>query len=145
MATTYDYTWDQGADLDISMIYKVGADVASATAIDLTNYSVRMDIRKDTIDGTRVYTFNSEDIAGDAAVDVAGATDNEAVLGADGSIKISVPRSLTLPPSGAVYTQMVSGSYKFYYDIMLRNKTTNKQVKILQGIITVAKSATLWV
>lgn len=143
MASIYNYTWDQGADLVLTMVYKVGPDAASAEAVDLTGYSVRMDIRKDTIDGTRVWTFNSADIAGDVAVDVTGPADNEATLGADGTITINVPRALTLPPSGAVYTQLVAGSNTFAYDVFLRN-AANKQSKIMEGTITVVKSATLW-
>lgn len=127
------------------MVYKTGADTLTATPVDLTNYALRMDVRKDNIEGVRVATFNSEDIPGDAAVDAVGAADNEVTLGADGKIAINMPRALTLPPSGEIYTQIVAGSTLFYYDIILRNKTTNKQTKIMEGTITVAKSATLWV
>jgi len=153
MAAEYNYTWDQGADLTINLVYKTGASASDAAPVDLSSYAIRMDIRKENVDGVRVWTFNSEDIPNDAEAspddvnrpaDATGAGDNEAVLSSNGNIIINVPRSLTLPPSGAVYTQMQAGTFEFYYDVMMRNKTTNKQNKILKGTITVDKSSTLW-
>lgn len=138
---THDYEWPQGADLDMNFIYMSGPD-GNESPVNLTGYKLRMDIRSVDISGARVYTFNSDDIAGDVQVDVTGPSDNEAVLGADGSINITVPRSLTLP-GGPIYTVMASGTTVFAYDIFLR-APNNKQTPILAGTITVVKSTTLW-
>lgn len=134
---TYNYTWGQGEDLTINLIYKSGPPGAEAP-VDLTGYALRMDVASDA---GRKFTFNSDDIA-DEAVDVVGPGDNEAVLGTDGSIAITVPRSLTLP-GGAVYDDIVAENNVFFYDIFLRD-TSGKQKKILRGQITVEPSYTLW-
>lgn len=151
MAQVQNFTWDQGEDLDVQLIYKEGADAASAVAIDLSsNYAVRMDI---VAQGTkeRLYTFNSDDIAD---VDLGTTGDQPDTLkegtltsGAGGTpnISITVPRRITLPPDGELYTHLASGgSTVFNYDVFLRNTTTNKQVKVLTGTITVSESYTLW-
>ncbi len=141
---TEPLVWEQGADLTVSMIYRKGATEETATPVDLTGFSLRMDINKS--DGTRIFTFNSDDIP-ETGVDEPGAADNEATLGADGSIKILVPRAITLP-GGIVYNTMQgpSGESIFNYDIFLRdNQAPPKQKKILQGQITINKSVTLWV
>lgn len=132
---TYAYVWEQGADLVMQMVYKTGADVGSATPVDLTGYNVRMDISDGT---TRVYSFNSV-----ALTDVTP-TDStlEATLDSSGNINITVPRSLTLT-GGAVYTAMNAGKTVFFYDVFLRDPS-GKQKKILSGQITVNKSYTLW-
>lgn len=135
---TYNYTWGQGEDLTISLVYKAGPDGAEVP-VNLTGYSLRMDICDDT---GRLYTFNSADIP-DPVVDETGATDNEAVLGTDGSINITVPRALSLP-GGAVYDAVEAENNVFSYDIFLRD-ASNKQKKILRGQITVEASYTLWV
>lgn len=139
---THDYTWEQGTDLDINLIYKEGP-AGSETPVDLTvaGTEVRMDI---ALDGQRLYTFNSAAIADidGSGPGTTGDTDLEAVLGADGSINIAVPRSLTLG-TGPIAAQMSSGKYVFDYDLLLR-KSTGKQMKILSGKITVNKSVTLW-
>lgn len=134
---TYNYTWGQGEDLIISLIYKTGP-VGLETPVDLTGYSLRMDVADST---GRLFTFNSDDID-EPAADVVGPADNEATLGADGSINIVVPRSLTLP-GGAVYDNIVAENNVFFYDIFLRD-TFDKQRKILRGQITVEPSYTLW-
>ena len=151
MAQTKAFVWDQGADLLVQMIYKEGADANSAVAVDLSsNYAVRMDI---VVPSTkeRIYTFNSEELAdvdpktvGDQPDDVV-----EGVLssGAGGTpnISITVPRSLTLP-GGSVYEKFTGtppvGVYN--YDVFLRNTSSDKQSKILQGTITISESYTLW-
>lgn len=135
----YNWTWEQGADLVMSFVYKEGPDGEEA-AKNLTGYSLRMDVLKK---GARVFTFNSHDIPGNEAVDVVGPADNEVVLGADGAVTITVPRSLTLP-GGAVFAVMETGKpLVLDYDIFLRN-SSNKQDKILRGTIVVNGSYTLW-
>lgn len=152
MAQVQNFTWDQGADLVIELIYREGETVETAVPVDLSsNYSVRMDI---VVPATkeRIYTFNSETIA-DVDPVTSGAQDDsviEGVLssGAGGTpnISITVPRSLTLP-GGAVYAKYTAASNPvstFNYDIFLRNKSTDKQAKVLQGTVTILDSSTLW-
>lgn len=144
-APNHDFTWEQGSDLVLSFVYKEGVDQASATPVDLTNYSLRMDISTQTATPTRVFTFNSDDIVATPTVDETGEADNEAVLNADGTINITVPRTLTLE-GGAIQAQMDAGNTVFDYDIFLRDNTVapGVQKKILRGTITVEKSVTLW-
>jgi hypothetical protein len=142
---TLPLVWQQGEDLAIQMIYEEGPDVSSTTPVNLTGYSLRMDIKTDT--GLRLTTFNSQalqDVDPIAVGDQADPT-TEATLGTAGQINIVVSRIHTLPPGGAIYQQMASPTPKtvFQYDIFLRN-TLDKQIKILQGTITVERSVTLW-
>lgn len=136
---TYNWTWQQGADLVMSFIYKEGP-AGKEVPVNLTGYELRMDL---VSGGTRIYTFNSHDIAADG-VDTPGNTDNEGVLGADGHVRITVPRAISLPPSGPAYTALPSnGNALFNYDVFLRNPA-GIQSKILKGIITLERSHTLW-
>lgn len=114
----------------MSLIYNEGAE-GEEVPVDLTGYSLRMDVVGNS--GV-VYTFNSDDQD--------PATEDEAILGTDGSINIVVPRSLTLP-DGPVYDEMQQGNSVFNYDIFLRNPQ-NKQYPIVRGTITVVESYTLW-
>lgn len=145
---TQAFTWEQGADLLMSFIYKELPDGQTvAQPKDLTGYSVRMDIRATDVLGQRIYTFNSDDI-----LDLDGSEpgtdtdiDKEITPGADGSIKIVVPRSLTVQ-GGPIYELMsdpLNPVTVFVYDIFLRDPT-DKQIKILSGTITVNRSVTLW-
>lgn len=128
---TNDLIWQQGEDLTISLVYNEGPSGAE-TPVDLTGYSLRMDVVGNT--GV-IYTFNTDDLD--------QATVDEAVLGADGSINIDVPRSLTLS-GGDIFAEMQSTNNSvFNYDVFLRNPQ-GKQYPILRGTITVVKSYTLW-
>jgi hypothetical protein len=151
MAQTKAFVWDQGADLLVQMIYKEGATAETAVAVDLSsNYAVRMDI---VVPSTkeRIYTFNSEELADVDPLTTGAQPDSvvEGVLssGASGTpnISITVPRSLTLP-GGSVYEKFTGapsvGVYN--YDVFLRNTSSDKQSKILQGTITINESYTLW-
>lgn len=140
-AAIRNYVWDQGEDLEINMIYKQG-EAGAVAPVDLTGYQLRMDIRKNDVEGVWVWTLNSDDIVEDPSVDAPGETDNEVTLGVDGAIIVQVPRSLTLP-GGAIHAQLSTGATAFAYDIFLRNPQ-NKQRKILTGLITVTRSVTLW-
>lgn len=131
-----NYVWQQGEDLVISLVYKEGQTDAEVP-VDLTGYKLRMDICDSN---GPLFSFNSDDFT-DGTLDNIGAADNEAVLGVDGSINISVPRSLTLA-GGAVFNAM-STTPLFNYDIFLRDPQ-DKQHPILRGTITVEKSYTLW-
>lgn len=131
-----DFVWQQGEDGEINMVRKTGDP---AMPVDLTGYSLRMDIRNAA--GTLLYIFNSDDVSDPnlPGGDVIGPSDNEAVLGSDGSINIVVPRSVSLgdgPLVGEVGNVL-------QYDIMLRD-TDNKQKKILRGTITLEASQTRW-
>lgn len=138
----YNFEWEQGEDAEINLIYKEKASPsAEALPVNLTNYTIRMDIATQG-DSTRVWTFNSSDNAGASPIDEPGNADNEATLGTDGSISVLIPRSLTLP-SGAVYTQIQAGKLVFTYDLFLRAPSL-RQKKILKGIVTVNPSTTLW-
>jgi len=142
MAETQNYAWEQGEDAEVNLIYKEKATPeATALPVDLTGYSVRMDISKAS-DGTRVWTFNSSDNAGASPIDEVGSADNEAVLNSSGEISISIPRSLTLP-GGAIATAVTAGVLVFKYDLFLRSPS-NKQKKLLTGQITINPSTTLW-
>lgn len=149
MAQTQNFTWDQGADLTIQLIYKEGVDAASAVVVDLsTAYQVRMDLVVPS-SKSRIYTFNSASIADVDSTTVGAQPDSviEGTLssGAGGTpnINITVPRTLTLP-GGVVYDQMQLNTKLFNYDLFLRNTNTNTQVKILTGSVTVTDSNTLW-
>lgn len=149
MAQTQNFTWDQGSDLKVQLIYKEGADALSAVAIDLsTGYAVRMDLVSPTTKEI-IYTFNSADITDVDPITPSDQPDTtlEGTLtsGAGGTpnISITVPRAITLP-GGVVYDQMQAGTVLFNYDLFLRNTNTNTQVKILKGTVTVTESYTLW-
>lgn len=150
MAQTANFTWGQGEDLTVALIYKEGP-VGNEVVVDLSSgYEVRMDI---VVPATkqRVYTFNTaalDDVDSETPGDQPDAV-VEGTLGSgsggSANINISVPRSLTLP-GGAVFTLFDGnpGVSVFGYDIFLRNTVSDKQVKILTGTITVEASNTLW-
>lgn len=143
---THAYQWEQGTDLVLKLIYRTGPDAQNMTPVDLTGYDVRMDIRATNASGAHVWTFNSADIVDVDPVTPGDQADtvHEAVLGVDGSIEITVPRSLTLP-DGAIYDQMIADPpvTVFVYDIILRDGA-GKQSKILSGTISINASVTLW-
>lgn len=135
----YNWTWQQGDDLVMTFIYKEGPS-GSEVPVDLTGFSLRMDIVQGA---TRLYTFNSADITDvDPGGPVLPDTNKEAVLASNGTVTITVPRSLTLP-GGSVNAIMTSGNTVVNYDIFLRN-ASGKQAKILRGTITIEPSYTLW-
>jgi len=151
MAQTANFTWGQGEDLSVALIYKEGA-TGSEAVVDLSSgYSLRMDIVVPTTK-ERVYTFNTAAIPDVDPITSGAQADSviEGVLssGAGGTpnITVSVPRSLTLP-GGAVYTKYTENPpvTAYNYDIFLRNTVSDKQVKILTGTITIEDSNTLWV
>ncbi len=127
----------------MSLVYKEGP-LNAEEPVDLTGYQLRMDIVNAT-NNARLYTFNSEEID-----DVDPTTpgdqpdaETEAVLQNDGTIKIAVPRGLTLG-NGAVATLLAGNeSALLNYDIFLRNPD-GLQSKILRGVITVERSYTKW-
>lgn len=134
MTAQYDFTWEQGEDIEINVTYKQGTP---AVAVDLTGYNVRMDIR-DSSDN-RLYTLNSADIVEVPSVDNTGASDNEATLNSSGLISITIPRSATIG-SGALVATL---GQTLKYDIFLRSPS-NKQKKILKGEAVVNPSVTRW-
>jgi hypothetical protein len=151
LTQTANFVWAQGEDLPVEMIYKEGATVDTAVPVNLsTGYTLRMDIVVPST-GERIYTFNTAALA-DVDPGPATVPDNvvEGTLssGAGGTpnISILVPRSLTLPPSGAIYSKMTGnqGITMFNYDVFLRHVASDRQAKILKGSITIEGSYTLW-
>lgn len=148
MATTFDYDWNQGSDLTLSLIYKEGPEGA-AVPINLVTggkapYKFRMDVVAP--DGRTLTVLNDQAIA-DADLYTDGAqADNtyEVTLGTAGQIVVTLKRSLTLP-GGAFYPYVNAnpGAKTFTYDMFLRDNT-DKQTKILGGTITILKSVTHW-
>lgn len=135
---TKNFTWQQGEDGIISIIYKVSIDGAPAVAVDLsTDYAVRMDVRDDT--SALLFTFNSHDIPS-GGVDQVGSSDNEGTLGSDGEIRIVIPRSTTL--TGGAFINKIGQTLN--YDIFLRDTINNLQKKLVKGTITIEGSYTQW-
>lgn len=131
----HDFVWQQGEDGVVRAVYK-----QNGLPVNLTGYKVRMDVRSTT--GALVYVFNSDDIVENPVVegvDETGVADNEAVLGTDGSITISIPRAASLGSGPFVSTL----GEAMNYDVFLRD-TSNKQRKILKGTIVFEPSATRW-
>lgn len=122
---THNFTWQQGEDAVIHMVYKVDSE-----PVDLTGASLRMDVGP--AGSAKLYTFNSSEAGPEDDID------DEAVLGADGSINIRVPRAVTLP--GGPLASSVGSVLE--YDVFLR--IDGKQRKILKGEIFVEASKTLW-
>jgi hypothetical protein len=143
MASTYDYEWDQGADLTINLVYKEGPEGATVV-VDLTAYKFRMDVVAP--DGKVLSVLNDEAIADADAFTTGSQADNafEVTLGSSGQIAITLSRALTLP-GGAFYNYINANPSQnvFSYDMFLRTDTT-VQKKILSGTITVNKSLTIW-
>src|SRR6478609_1106893 len=143
MAAQQDFTWHQGEDFPISLIYKLGP-AGSEVPVDLTSYSLRMDVAAD--DGSILTILNDENIADTDPYTVGnqGDTTDEVTMGADGSIQILLGRALTLPGGPFVkYLAANPSRNTFSYDVFLRNPA-GKQTKILFGTLTLIKSVTKW-
>lgn len=143
MAVTYDFSWAQGEDKILSMIYKTGP-AGDSVPTPLTNYKLRMDIVAP--DGKVLSISNDEAIADPDPYTTGEAADNtyEVVLGATGEITIKFSRSLTLP-GGSFYKYINANPpvRTFAYDIFLRG-SDEAQKKIMQGTITIERSVTHW-
>lgn len=143
MAASMNYTWEQGDDLTISLVYKAGPEGATVP-VDLTGYKFRMDIVAPS--GNTLTVLNDESIA-DTDPFTAGSqpdTNYEVTMDASGNIVITLSRALTLP-GGALYQHITSNPKQnvLSYDMFLRSGA-NKQTKILEGVITINKSVTIW-
>lgn len=133
MVAQQNFEWNQGEDLIIHVTYRLDGQPQ-----DLTGYTARMDIA--ALMGSpgpiaSLYTFNTDDNDPD--------TEDEIVVGADGTISITVPRSLTLGDGVIAEAVSNNASSKYKYDLFLRD-LDNKQRKILEGEITVRRSVTKW-
>lgn len=133
MVAQQNFEWNQGEDLTIFVTYKLDGE-----PVDLTGYTARMDIA--ALMGNpgpiaSLYTFNTDDNDPE--------TEDEIVVGSDGTINITVPRSLTL--GDGVIAEAVSNttSSKYKYDLFLRD-LDDRQRKVLEGEITVKRSVTKW-
>jgi|SRR6478752_7589078 len=144
MAAEFNWTWEQGEDLIIQMVYEVGADEDSTSPVDLSDFQFRMDIATEDSPPLRVLTFNSDDITGGGTgVDNVGPADNEVTMDSSGNISILVSRVHTLT-GGKILEQMALGKVRFKYDMFLRN-SSGLQHKFLKGVIVVSPSITQWV
>lgn len=144
------FSWVQGEDLTIELIYKEGSTAENAVAVDLSNgFSLRMDI----VDGLagRLYTFNSDAIldVDEGADGTQPDADTEVTFGngtaGSPNIVIEVPRQLALP--GGPLSYLLDESHPVavvYCDIFLRNTASDKQARILKAVISLEKSNTLW-
>ncbi len=144
MASTYDYTWEQGDDLTISLVYKTGPEGATVP-VDLTGYKFRMDIT--ATDGKVLTVLNDEAIADTDPFISGSQADNtfEVTMDSVGNIAIVLSRALTLP-NGAFYPYLNANPNQkiFSYDMFIRSGA-GVQKKILGGSITINKSITMWV
>lgn len=139
----YNWTWQEGEDLVMSLIYREGP-LGAEVPVDLTGYDVRMDVVSES--GQYLYTFNSADILDTDPVtpgDQNPDTVREATLASDGTITIVVPRAPTLPGGSIATIWTGPDPIALRYDIFLRSPE-NLQKKILRGIITVERSYTKW-
>lgn len=143
MTSVYNYEWNQGEDLTISIVYKSGP-TGAAVPVDLTLYAFRMDIVGPN--GKALSILNDEAIADTDPFTAGNQGDStyEVTLGSAGQITINLSRALTLP-GGAFYPYLTANPsvVKFSYDMFLRDGT-NKQKKVLMGSITISKSVTKW-
>ena len=125
----HNFTWQQGEDAVISLTYKDD----SGNPIDLTGYSVRMEVAAPGSNSG--YTFNTDDSDPETV-------DEIVEPGSDGVILITIPRSVTLPtPTPGALVGHVGSVVE--YDVFLRN-VSGKQKKILRGTISIEASKTLW-
>lgn len=144
MAVTYNYSWEQGSDLVIALVYKAGPE-GSAVPVNLTNYSFRMDI---VAPNKKVLTVLNDKLINDTDPFTSGNQSDsnyEVTLGNDGSIQITLSRALTLP--GGVFYKYLNAQDEinsFKYDMFLRD-STGYQRKVMEGNITLNKSVTMWV
>lgn len=143
MAARYDYTWHQGEDFVISLVYKAGA-AGSEAEVNLSAYSLRMDIAAPN--GNVLTVLNDKTVADADPYTVGNQADTsyEVVLGTAGQISITLARSLTLP--GGAFERYISANpaqTSFSYDIFLRDPA-GKQTKILYGTLSLNKSVTKW-
>jgi len=143
MAETWDFTWQQGADLPIELLYKSGP-TGAAVPVDLSLYKFRMDIVGP--DGRVLSVVNDESITDTDPITAGnqGDTTYEATLTSGGNILINLPRAATLP--GGVFYKYITANpavRTFAYDMFLRD-TAGLQEKIMAGTITVERSVTYW-
>lgn len=134
--SVHNYTWRQGEDLTLNIVYQV-----DGVPVDMTDWDVRMDIAPQN-SRDAIFSLNSIDLEG-SPLDETGVQDNEIITDAQGNITIIVSRELTLG-TGPIATALTGPSTTFSYDIFIRNKTTNLQRYLLEGTITVKGSITKW-
>lgn len=111
----------------IELLYKEGPTTAAAKPVNLVSgYEARMDIVNIASPSVPLATASS--VAGGIALG----------NGSGANITVTLNRDLTLDAG-----PFVLGG-RFGYDLFLRNTTTNLQVKVLAGSISVKKSFTQW-
>ena len=144
MAESHTYTWNQGTDLVMSLIYKAGP-VGSAEPVDLSAYAFRMDIVAP--DGNVLIVANDAEIEDVDPFEPNAQPDTsyEVTMNTVGEIQVTLNRSLTLP--GGKFYKYISAHTPirtFSYDMMLRDTSINFQTKVLEGTIVISPSVTLW-
>jgi hypothetical protein len=143
MAEPYNLSWDEGSDLSVAITYMSGPTGAEAI-VDLTAYKLRMDISGP--DGKVLSVLNDELITDTDLFTAGSQTDStyEVTMNAVGEISITLSRNLNLPGGPFYrYTAANPSVTSFDYDIFLRD-SSNRQKKIVYGVINVVKSVTKW-
>lgn len=134
MTGVYNYTWAQGEDLKISLIYSQTDANGVNTPVDLSGYSLKMQIGLPN-NPTPVYTV-------DSTVSASGTVS----MDSSGHINITIPRTVLLS-GGDLYDDVsgLSGKTNFIYDIFIKSGGSSPTYKkVLKGHITIDKSVTLW-
>ena len=148
MVPELNLTWQVGEDLKLSMVYKT---TSSPNGLDLTGYSLRMDIgfpvEGPATESGSLVVLNSAAIPDTDPLKSgaqADTSDFEVTLGSQGQIEITIGRAVTLPPS-RIWGKLTDNPPVniFDYDIFLRDPQ-GKQRKILRGQIVLENSVTLW-
>lgn len=143
MVAIQNYSWGQGEDLQISLVYKSGP-IGGEVPVDLALYSLRMDIAGP--DGKVLTVLNNASITDTDPNTTGDQTDTNYEVTMNepdtGGILIELSRALTLP-GGSFYRYIQTGVEDFQYDIFLRD-SVGKQIKLIQGTISISKSITQW-
>lgn len=125
-AGKYNFTIEQGTTVKLELAYKD----ASGSAIDLTGYSGRMQIRPDYADNTKTsYIYLSSSLAADGTG-----------LNFSGSTGTTTPASGTI---GLFISAVSSSALNFetaYYDIELESGSI--VTRLLQGTIKLSREVT---
>ena len=144
MPAVNNVEWEQGEDFIMNLRY-----VENENPVDLTNYSVRMDIAipaKSISPERKVMVINSDDVtvldSEGSPLDHEGASDNEVSVDSEGNINIFISRFTTLP--GGPIGDRLNASTVFIYDLFVRDNTSNRQKKLVKGEITINRSVTQW-
>lgn len=118
MAGRFNTTLDQGADFGFML--RLWTDAAKTVALDLTDYSGKMQIRKRKTD---------PEVAWEGSTDTSGVSFG--VSPANGEVSVTIPNTVTSELSEGIY----------FYDILLTDPN-DKISRIIEGEIRVLGSVT---